>query len=62
MAYHAQDDDLAIKMPALKQLVHARKAGHRTALAPPIGSEGTTAGSLHQRRQGKDSTCDAQHC
>src|SRR5580698_11346751 len=29
---HAQDDDLAIKVPTIKQLVHAREPRHRTAL------------------------------
>ncbi|HSZ89077.1 MAG TPA: hypothetical protein VK822_06835 [Acetobacteraceae bacterium] len=45
---HAQDDDLAIKVPTIKQLVHARKPGHRTALNSPVGCEATTAGNLHQ--------------
>src|ERR1700733_7290274 len=47
---HAQDDDLAIKVPTTKQLVHARKPGHRTALNSPEGYEATTAGNLHQSR------------
>ena len=45
------DRVVAIKVPTIKQLVHARKPGHRTALNSPVGCEATTAGNLHQSPQ-----------
>ena len=39
---HAQDDDLAIKMPTVKQPIHVRKPGHRLALNLPVSREATT--------------------
>jgi hypothetical protein len=32
---HAQDDDLAVKVPALEQFVQTHKPNHRTALGSP---------------------------
>src|SRR6202046_5992260 len=49
---HAQDDDLTIKVPTLKQLVYSRKPSHRTVLNSPAGYEATTTSNLHQSRGG----------
>ena len=45
---YAQDDDLAIKVPTLKQLVHAWKPGHRTAFNSLLDCEDTMTSNLHQ--------------
>jgi hypothetical protein len=45
---YTQDNDLAIKVPTLKQFIHTDKPRDRTVLNSPYGREDRTFAKLHQ--------------